>query len=259
MSVPVRHFAPGAGLDAVVAAFWVRLPEKPLVDPAPPIRVLPDGCIDLIWRFRRQAAGSLADARLYVAGVRSRWHWASADGATTFVGVRLRPGVSRLLLQVDPTDLRSIDPPAAALDPTLADVEDRLADAASPERMLEVLRDETLRRTASAPGSRRPPRRVRRALTLLDRGDPAATVARVAAMLEISPRSLHRNVVEWTGLSPRTRSRIGRFQAALDRLRQAPGLPLARLAHEVGYADHAHLTREFRTLAGVPPSAACAI
>lgn len=177
----------------------------------------------------------------------------------TFIGVRLRPGTSRLLLNVDPADLRGVDPPAAALDPTLANVADRLADAASPERMLEVLREETSRRTAVAPGSHRPPRRVRRALTLLGRGDPAATVAGVAALLEISPRSLHRDLIEWTGLSPRTLSRIKRFQTALDRLRQGPGLPLAPLAHEAGYADHAHMTREFQTLAGVPPSAACAI
>jgi transcriptional regulator GlxA family with amidase domain len=38
-------------------------------------------------------------------------------------------------------------------------------------------------------------------------------------------------------------------------LRSHPETPLARLAVERGYHDQAHMTREFREFAGLPPAA----
>lgn len=256
---PVREFTPGAGLETMVDAFWIRAAATPLIgraEPELPVRVFADGCIDLIWRFQRDRSGESRGPQLYLAGPRARWYPAAGDRETEFVGVRLRPGMSRLLLDVDPTAILGIDPPATALDPTLADLADQLAATVSSERMLAVLHHEVLRRITTASGRHLPPRRVRHALTLLRHGDPAASIAGIAAMLEVSPRSLHRDIVEWTGLPPKTLARIRRFQAVLGRLRCRPGTSLGRLAHEGGYADHAHMTREFKELAGVPPSAA---
>ena len=54
------------------------------------------------------------------------------------------------------------------------------------------------------------------------------------------------------GLSPRQLARIGRFERA-QALAQA-GMPLAETAHRAGFADQAHLTREWVALAGCPPT-----
>jgi Helix-turn-helix domain len=54
------------------------------------------------------------------------------------------------------------------------------------------------------------------------------------------------------GVSPKQAARLIRFEAARRRL---GAVPLARLAAEHGYADQAHLAREFRALAGTPPTA----
>ncbi|MGH9192008.1 MAG: DUF6597 domain-containing transcriptional factor, partial [Acidimicrobiales bacterium] len=52
-------------------------------------------------------------------------------------------------------------------------------------------------------------------------------------------------------------ARILRFQRFLDAARSSPSprRDLARLAAETGYADQAHLTRDSRQLAGLPPAA----
>ena len=50
---------------------------------------------------------------------------------------------------------------------------------------------------------------------------------------------------------PKVAARLVRFEAARARL---GSVPLGRLAAEHGYADQAHLAREFTALAGAPPT-----
>jgi AraC-like DNA-binding protein len=58
-----------------------------------------------------------------------------------------------------------------------------------------------------------------------------------------------------TGLAPKAAARVIRFEGACDRL-LAPHRPaLARVAAEAGYVDQAHLSRDFRDLAGLPATA----
>jgi AraC-like DNA-binding protein len=58
-----------------------------------------------------------------------------------------------------------------------------------------------------------------------------------------------------TGLGPKSAARVIRFEGACDRL-LAPDRPeLARVAAEAGYVDQAHLSRDFRDLAGIPATA----
>ena len=81
-------------------------------------------------------------------------------------------------------------------------------------------------------------------------------MAAVARAVGVTTRTLHREMLAWTGLPPKLLARIFRLQAALGRLRRhRHDGPLAILAAEAGYADQAHMAREFRDLAGAPPSA----
>jgi len=48
---------------------------------------------------------------------------------------------------------------------------------------------------------------------------------------------------------------VVRFDRASRALRRSRPAPLARLAAECGYHDQAHMTREFRALAGTTPAA----
>lgn len=84
--------------------------------------------------------------------------------------------------------------------------------------------------------------------------DPAApSLGRLAAQLTVSRSYLSRVFHQETGETlTRFRNRL-RVRAALDRL--AAGHPdLAGLAADLGFADHAHLTRALRAEVGSPPS-----
>ncbi|GAB3051243.1 hypothetical protein GCM10027079_16180 [Sediminivirga luteola] len=79
-------------------------------------------------------------------------------------------------------------------------------------------------------------------------------VADLAAHLHLSTRSVQRLATKYVGVSPASLIRRRRLQEAAEKLRHDPSLDLAALAHEFGYADHAHLTNDFRTNLGFTPS-----
>ena len=148
---------------------------------------------------------------------------------------------------IDASPLVDVGTVAGAITPRLEALERRLLDCGSPAALQRRLENELLLGAATR---RAPPSRVRAAVGRL--GQPSVRVDTVADELGLTPRSLHREIVAWTGLGPKQLMRILRLQATLARLR-ARSEPLAVLAMEAGYADQAHMTREFRALAGATP------
>ena len=79
-------------------------------------------------------------------------------------------------------------------------------------------------------------------------------MARLAAGLGISERGLRRRVTVAVGYGPKRLARVLRLRRALALARS--GEELAAVAFSAGYADQAHLSRDCRELAGVPPTVA---
>ncbi len=97
----------------------------------------------------------------------------------------------------------------------------------------------------------------RRANALADLlgSDPAVLrLEDTARALSVSVRTVQRLARRYVGLPPLAMIRRRRLQEAAERLRDAPGTDLAELAAELGYADHAHLTRDFREVLGMTPT-----
>ncbi|MGO2930879.1 helix-turn-helix domain-containing protein [Microbacterium sp.] len=85
-------------------------------------------------------------------------------------------------------------------------------------------------------------------------GDDSVTRAEdVAARLSMSLRTLQRLAHRHVGLAPSAMIRRRRLQEAAQRIREHPGADLAAIAAELGYADHAHLTNDFRVVLGITP------
>jgi AraC-like DNA-binding protein len=209
--------------------------------------VLPDGCADIV-----SINATVALVGPATAAVTERL----APGSVV-VGVRFRPGAAPPLLGPSATELRDQRVPLADVwGPTGATVAARCADlpaAAEAADRLEMLVDALLvRRHDAAPAD---PVATRAAAMLAAR--PAPPVPDIARTFDLSERQLRRRVEAAVGYSPRTLARILRFQRFLSAARSAgpPGRDLARLAAEAGYADQAHLTRDSRRLAGLPPGA----
>jgi AraC-like DNA-binding protein len=183
------------------------------------------------------------------------------DGRQSGIQLALTPLGARALLGMPAAELAGIDVEAADVLGRLAgEVRERVLSAPDWAGRFAVL-EEFLAgrvRAAQAPGGPAPRPEVSYAWDRLRRSRGTVSVTDLAAETGWSARHLGAQFQAETGLSPKAGARVIRFDLARRRLlrRQDAGgrVVLADLAAECGYYDQAHLARDFRDLAGCPPS-----
>ena len=206
----------------VLACVWTRD-----VTQAAEFRIVPDGCVDLIWNGHH----------LWVAGPDTQAH-VSVTTPGRLVGARLVPGAAARALGVAADELRDGRVALADLWPS-AHVR-RLTEQLAATSETVVAQD--ILATALTADSEPDP--VVRAVL---GGGP---VAAIAGQLGLSARQVHRRSAVAFGYGPKTVQKVLRFQRALGLARK--GRLLADVAAAAGYSDQAHLARDVRALAGVP-------
>ncbi|MCM0148737.1 AraC family transcriptional regulator [Photobacterium galatheae] len=71
--------------------------------------------------------------------------------------------------------------------------------------------------------------------------------------LPVGTRQIERQFQKWMGITPKHYQRILRVKDSLAHIRTSPDISLADLAVEHGFADQAHMTREFSKIAKITP------
>lgn len=237
-----RELPPPAYLAQHVACFWTRSTGDARADLQS--RILPDGCIDVIWVGERPAA---------IAGPATTAVQAMLPAWSTLVGVRLRPGAAPGLLGLPSSELLDAEVPLRDVwgraTPDLAAQIAELPDVTTKLAAVEAI---VAGRLADAD----PPDRLIAEATAWLGAHPGGQVGVLGRRLGLSDRQLRRRCEATIGYGPKTLHRVLRFQHWLRLAQCADGAEanLAILALESGYADQAHLTREVRRLAGVPPT-----
>jgi AraC-like DNA-binding protein len=245
-----REHAPSAALSDVVQCYWTSRSAAPL-GAAQVNRVLPDGCMDVIFNLGDppSAAASPEHAlRSYVVGAMRAPLEVRVSGMVDMLGVRFRPGGAAAFVR----------PPAGEFTDRAADLGDFWRDAREleerlhatpPERRIALLDSVLLCRMG-----RRDPR-VAHVSELIERSGGAVPVQGLHEAVGLTRRHLERLYFDHVGLTPKTACRVARVQAALERLRAGTAPSLSRLALECGWYDQPHMNRDFREIAGVPPAA----
>ncbi len=227
-----REQAPPSALAPWVQCTWQRAG-----DGGTAVRVVPDGCIDIVWT---EGSGTC------VVGPNTRAFLVPLARGVRVAGVRLHPGAAPPLLGVDAAALRDA---SIAIDELWGDDGKRLAERldAHGDRG-RVLLSALAWRMPAAPA---PDPLVRAAVTRLD--EPGHEVRALAGELAVSERQLRRRFESAVGYGPKRLARVLRLTRALAAAKA--GEELARVAVDAGYADQAHFAHDCRSLAGVPPSA----
>jgi AraC-like DNA-binding protein len=172
---------------------------------------------------------------------------------TVAVGVRFRPGAASAALPMPVSELLDLELAADELWGGVAvELGEGIGAAPSPQAALALLESALVKRILTEPAApdRLALEMVRRLLV-----SPGDGVRSLATSLHISERQLRRRCERATGLTPKALQRMFRFQRflALAGADQPQYGNLGRLAHDAGYADQSHLSREAARLAGRAP------
>ncbi len=222
-----REYRPPVDLEPVVACLWENEPEEDRVQ-----RVVPDGCVDLIW---------LAERELVIAGADTGPRSVDLPAGIRLSGIRLRPGAAGAVLGLPASELRDRQ---VAVVLVWGEQGARLQQAvagAAPARRLELLADAVSRRGAE------PDALVLAAARRL--AVPGARVAGVAAELGVGERQLHRRMLAAVGYGPKMLARVARLRGLAALVDDS----LVSRALEAGYASQAHMNDEVRRLTGITP------
>jgi len=227
-----------------VEAIW-RLAGSTPAGEESPRRVVPDGCIDILFDLERGTSS--------VIGPMTRAVCVRLAGRVDILGIRFRPGGAAPLLDPAADELRDRAPAIRDVLPGWRPV------AELGERLRTVAPDERPRVAASA---------VARWLVAAPDGDAAvleaarlaratrgrATVGQLALSIGLTRRTLERRFAAAVGLAPKFVLRVERFREAQRIVDRNPSTPWSTVAFRAGYADQPHLSREVRRLVGVAPT-----
>ncbi len=243
MSVRYREHAPDAALASLVRCYWTStgdgVPAAARVN-----RVLPDGCMDIIFDLRDGSArgtivvGAMLQARVF-----------QHSGPSDMLGVRFVPGAAPLFLRNDAAELTAQVVAADALWSAAGALTERLREGHDLAGRLRVINAELRRRLQ--PDRANPA--ALQGMALIERARGQLRIDVLCRSLNVSERTLQRAFASQVGLTPKQAIRIMRFRGALRLMQAAPRRTLAHIALSGGYADQAHFTREFRELAALTP------
>jgi AraC-like DNA-binding protein len=233
-----REIRPPSHLTGFVECFWVSEPDR---DGSR--RVLPDGCLDILFISRGR---ELVDAR--VVGAMTRFCDVSLRAGESMLGIRFHPGMAGVCLNGD----------IPALNDRTAPLEDVLGSAT--KSLMEVFRRPAeIEDRVARLGERLvcSPRvsEVQQAIGALVHERGRISVVDLAEVAGLGDRQLRRACCKHSGLAPKQLARILRFRHAVTRLQQGLADDGAGLALYCGYYDQAHMIRDFRELAGTSPTA----
>ena len=205
-------------LAGLVAAVWTLAASRPgWVEH----EATPDGCIELIRRHTGRSEWRRAQPEYFATGLSDRPIRFGFSGDARFTAIKLWPWAWHALGGAPCP--RFADSPLAALlegDP-VANLGHALAGIVPPPLAQAIL--------------------------------AADSVAAIAERTGLPHRRLQRIFARELGLAPRAYLRLLRFRGALQDVQRGTDT-LADTAAARGYADQAHMARDFRALAGMPPS-----
>jgi AraC-like DNA-binding protein len=197
-------------------------------------RILPDGCIDVVFSPGRGLRLVGANTVAFISDV---------EPGEPVLGARLVPGAAPALLGIAAEPVLDRRPPLSDL---LGDegrrLQARLYESADRVAILGAWLTERARH-AHAPDPL--------VAAIVSRMAVDQRVGPLADALGVSERALRRRVTAAVGYGPKRLGRVLRLRRALALAGE--GAPLVDVAYAAGYADQAHFGHDCLELAGVAP------
>ncbi|MCC5805931.1 MAG: helix-turn-helix transcriptional regulator [Opitutales bacterium] len=252
-----QTLTPAPALSAAVESIWIYSGYRP---PHLLERVLPSGTVEMIVQlegspFRCYDPVSFALKQVMhgplIVGARTEVQVIDTEQQLDVMGVHFKPGGIRSLFAMPANEFSGMDVPVDAVWNGFGEeIAVRLSQAPSPVRKLKEMERMLLSRLDAA---RQPHPAVPAALHRIEQAEVPISVGALAEDLGLSFRRFIEVFTSHVGLTPKSYSRIRRFQRALRIIHNRRQRSWADLAFDCGWCDQAHMIRDFKTFSGLTP------
>jgi AraC-like DNA-binding protein len=229
--------SPRGPLSRYVSHYWLSLNND-----APVYTALPDGCVDLVLEVASNDYGA------WIYGSTTRPTDIVCSHGTHYLGIRFKPGQSRHFIDANACELTDARAELRSLMSFPAEmIATRIAAGALFSNLDEAL-------TANL--SRSPPEvsLIDHVIQFVQARHGLVAIEAVARHFGKSRRQLERTFSQVVGVPLKFFCTLARLHRAARLISQPSRRPLTTIAGDAGYSDQAHMTRDFRRLAGVTPA-----
>lgn len=248
-----QELMPEKALQSIVDCYWISETKSEQSQ-----HILPDGCTDLIFNFGNAVSAevkeaSLAGESISAVGMMTKYRKVVVAPGTRLVGVRFKTGAMSPLTSVPLHKFQDINIDAEEIFPGLNESDwDRLVSLESGSQLASEL-DRLIYRMKSKSDDKVDSIAAASIQHIRDhKGN--IMVKDLTDNFGISKRQLERRFRSSIGVSMKSFARIVRFLFTKSLIKAKPEESLLNIAFNNGYYDHAHLTRDFKKMAGSIPS-----
>ncbi|UOE46503.1 helix-turn-helix domain-containing protein [Mucilaginibacter sp. SMC90] len=247
-----QEFEAPAELRDIIKCFWYNIRNADELQSS--FVVQPDGYAEIIFHFG-SAINILHNGVLqplpspFMMGLLNKPVVFYSQGCLEIIGIRCFPWTvfDLLGLQSGKAEVHTFEHPIARLQSVLNKY---ISNGKIDEVLAEVKQYFLNARSGIAVNSM-----LFKAGTAMREANGAIQVSEVAAAAHATVRTLERNFKQSSGYTVKDVSGLMRFEQVRNRLWHYPDTSLAGLAHELGYTDQSHLSREFKRYSGTTPAA----
>ncbi|HXD66869.1 MAG TPA: AraC family transcriptional regulator [Solirubrobacteraceae bacterium] len=230
--------SPPPDLAAVIDSHWLVAWDR-REQPAYESEVLPHPSVHLV----------VEPHGAFVYGVTRRRFVRRLEEKGWGIGTKFLPGGFAPFVAVPVSELTDLVVPVADL---FGDEARALEDAIDTDALLQVLYELLRARLPAEPDPRIA--LVGQLVADIRAAPPDGSVADLAARHHVSVRTVQRLFTQYVGIGPKWVMQRYRLHDALERLDRRQRQDWTRFALDLGYYDHAHFLRDFRSLVGRTPA-----
>ncbi len=247
-----REFAPSSALQDIIKCFWYD--KKDFGEQPSDLEIVPDGYAEIVFYFGSPCSISYQGILQplpspCLMGLLNQPVILNTKNHLEIIGIRCFPWTVFDLLGIpsDKNGVRMLEHPIAQLQSTLNKYleVDRIEEAVAQVEQYflnaksRIATDTMLFKAGVA----------------MQETNGSMPVNQVASAAHATVRTLERKFNQSSGYTVKDVSGLMRFEKVRNQLWLDPNTNLAGLAHELGYTDQSHLSREFKRYSGTTPAA----
>ena len=220
-------------------------------------KLLPTDCIDIILNLSNEIFYEIDSYRIsapqfHINGLRSKHSYVQQTGNSHIFGISFHPFGLYPFVNKSLTSIRDTVLDLYELSTTLAqNLKSAILEGETIENIIENIEQALCFKLQVTENSLNKAKLIQ---NYLEEGNDTM-VQSFCREYEIHPKTFQRNVLHYTGYTPKILRSLNRFQKIGNQLVHQKQKQLADVAYNNGFADQAHFTREFRKFSGAPPCA----